>query len=230
MKMRVGLAILLALAAIPIVSMQTASAQDNAVYVVSYIDVAPSARGTATTLLQQFASASRKDAGNMRFDILQRMAPSNQFAIVAVWKDQNAYDAHLAAAHSKEFREKIKPLLISAIDDRVHTGMEIAGMPAGKNGRGAVVVVTHVDVPPPKKDECIAALKTLVADSRKEAGSVRFEVFQQGNRPNHFSVVEVWKDQGAYDAHITAAPTKKFRDQLTPMSGALYDERLYKAI
>jgi len=91
-------------------------------------------------------------------------------------------------------------------------------------------VVTHVDVPPPKKDECIAALKTLVADSRKEAGSVRFDVFQQGNRPNHFSVVEIWKDQRAYDAHITATPTKKFRDQLTPMSGALYDERLYKAI
>jgi quinol monooxygenase YgiN len=230
MKMRVGLAILLAMAAMPIVSMQTAYAQDNAVYVVSYIDVAPSARGTATTLLQQFANGSRKDEGNMRFDILQRMAPSNHFAIVAVWKDQNAYDAHLATAHSKEFREKIKPLLISAIDDRVHTGLEIAGPPAGKNGRGAIVVVTHVDVPPPKKDECIAALKTLVADSRKEGGSVRFEVFQQGNRPNHFTVVEVWKDQSAYDAHITAAPTRKFRDQLTPMSGALYDERLYKAI
>ena len=66
--------------------------------------------------------------------------------------------------------------------------------------------------------------------SRKEAGAVRFEVFQQGNRPNHFSVVEAWKDQRAYDRHITAAHTKQFRDQLTPMSGALYDERLYRAL
>jgi quinol monooxygenase YgiN len=54
------------------------------------------------------------------------------------------------------------------------------------------------------------ALKTLVADSRKEAGSVRFDVFQQGNRPNHFSVVEIWKSQSAYEAHITAGPTKNF--------------------
>src|SRR5262249_2287833 len=117
-----------------------------------------------------------------------------------------------------------------AIDDRVHTGMEIAGTPAAKNGRGAIVVVTHVDVPPPKKDECIAALKTLVADSRKEAGAARFDVFQQGNRPNHSSVVAIWKNQGGYEAHVTAAATKNFRDHLSPMSGALYDERLSKVI
>jgi quinol monooxygenase YgiN len=230
MKMRAGFLLLLAIVLMPIGSMQTANAQDNAVYVVSYIDVAPAARSVATSLLRQLANASRKDEGNIRFDILQRTAPSNQFAIVAVWKEQKAYDAHLAATHTKEFREKIKPHLISAIDDRVHTGMEIAATPAGKNARGALVVITHVDVPPPRKDECIAALKTLVTDSRKEAGSVRFDVFQQGNRPNHFSVVEIWKNQSAYEAHITAEPTKKFRDQLTPMSGALYDERLYKAI
>ena len=95
---------------------------------------------------------------------------------------------------------------------------------------GAVFVVTHVDVPPPKKDDCIAALKTLVADSRKEGGVVRFEVFQQSSRPNHFTVVEIWKDQKAYDDHIVSAQNKKFRDTLTPMTGALYDERLYKAL
>jgi len=59
---------------------------------------------------------------------------------------------------------------------------------------------------------------------------VRCDVFQQGNRPNHFSVVEIWKDQRAYDAHITATPTKKFSRPTHAMSGALYDERLYKAI
>ena len=227
--MRLIASILLAMVLTPIVSMPTAHAQDATVYVVSYIDVAPAARGTATGLLRQLAISSRKDEGNTRFEILQRTAPSNQFAIVAIWKDQKAYDAHVAAAHSKEFREKIKPYLISAIDDRTHTGMEIAGA-AAKSSPGAIYVVTHVDVPPPKKDDCIAALKALVADGRKEAGGVRFEVFQQGNRPNHFSVVEIWKNQKAYDDHITAPHTRKFRDQLTPMTGALYDERTYRAL
>jgi quinol monooxygenase YgiN len=207
-----------------------AHAQDAPVYVVSYIEVAPTAGGAAAGLLRQLAANSRKDDGNMRFDIFERVAPSNQFAIVAIWKDQKAYDTHLAGAHSKEFRDKIKPHLISAIDDRLHSGMEIAAAPAGKSDGGAVFVVTHVDVPPPKKDECISLLKALAGDSRKEPGATRFEVFQQTSRPNHFSVVEIWKDQKTYDAHITAAHTKKFREQLTPMSGALYDERLYKAL
>jgi quinol monooxygenase YgiN len=229
MTMRFALTLLLAMVLTPLASTQPAHAQDAAVYVVSYIDVAPANRGNAASMLRTLATASRKDEGNTRFEILQRTTPPNQFAIVAIWKDQKAYDAHLAAAHTKEFREKIKPFLISAIDDRTHTGMEIAGA-AAKSSPGAIYVVTHVDVPPPKKDDCIAALKQLVADSRKEGNSMRFEVFQQGSRPNHFSVVEIWKNQSAYDAHIIAAHTKKFRDQLTPMTGALYDERLYKAI
>ncbi len=61
----------------------------------SYIDVAPAARGTAVDALRKLAIASRKDDGNMRFEVLQRVAPSNQFAIVAIWKDQKAYEAHL---------------------------------------------------------------------------------------------------------------------------------------
>src|SRR6266849_4870870 len=226
--MRFSISLLLAMALTPILA-QAPHAQDAAIYVVSYIDVAPAASGTAAGLLRQLANAGGKDDGNMRFEILQRVAPSNQFAIVAIWRDQKAFDAHAAAAHSKELRDKIRPHLISAIDDRLHSGMEIAGA-AAKSAPGAVFVVTHVDVPPPEKDDCISALKALVDDSRKEAGATRFEIFQQTSRPNHFSVVEVWKSQNAYNAHITAAHTKKFREQLTPMSGALYDERLYKAL
>jgi len=204
-------------------------AQDNPIYVVSYVEVAPAASVPAAGLLRQLANASRKDDGNLRLQILQRAAHSNQFAIVAIWKDQKSYDAHVAATHSKDFRDKIKPHLISAIDERLHSALDVAPT-GGASAAGAVFVVTHVDVPPPKKDDCIALLKTLAEASRKETGVLRFDVFQQASRPNHFSVVEIWKDQNAYQAHITAAHTKSFREQLTPMSGALYDERIYKSL
>ena len=226
--MRLSLFLLLAMALMPGSAAPQARAQEAALYVVSYVEVAPSASATAAGLLRQLANAARKEDGNMRFEVLERLAPPYQFAIVSVWRDQKAYDAFAGGAHNKDFRDKIKPHLISAIDDRLNGGMETAPA-ATASTPGAMFVVTHVDVPPPQKDACIALLKDLVGDSRKE-GALRFEVFQQTSRPNHFSVVEIWKDQKAYDAHITAEHTRKFRERLTPMSGALYDERLYKSL
>jgi quinol monooxygenase YgiN len=208
---------------------QNVAGQDAAVYAVSYVEVAPGSSEPAIGALRQLAAEARKAEGNMRFEILQRLAPSNQFAIISIWQTQKSYDAYAAGGARQEFQSKIAPHLISMIDDRIHGGLEVAAGGAA-SGPGAVFVVTHVDVPPPKKDDCIAALKSLVDASRKEPGVARFEVFQQLSRPNHFSVTEIWNGQSAYEAHITAAHTKKFREQLTPMSGALYDERLYKAL
>jgi quinol monooxygenase YgiN len=96
--------------------------------------------------------------------------------------------------------------------------------------QGAIYAVTHVDFIPPKKDEGIAALKELVAPSRQDAGNVRFDVLQQTSRQNHLTVVEIWRDLAALDGHAVAAHTKKFRDQLLPMSGSLFDERLYRVV
>ena len=59
---------------------------------------------------------------------------------------------------------------------------------------------------------------------------VRFEVFQQSNRPNHFTVVEVWKNQKAPTTITSLGPQQEVPRPLTPMTGALYDERLYRAL
>ena len=53
---------------------------------------------------------------------------------------------------------------------------------------------------------------------------------QQANRPNHFTVFEVWANRKALDTHATAAHTRVFREKVSPMAGALYDERFYKAL
>lgn len=66
--------------------------------------------------------------------------------------------------------------------------------------------------------------------SRKDAGNVRFEVWQQTSRQNHSTIVEVWQDQPAFEAHVRAGHTRQFREKFQPLSGSLYDERLYKAL
>jgi len=111
----------------------------------------------------------------------------------------------------------------------VHVGLSI-GPIAAAGARDAIYVVTHVDVIPPRKDDGVAALKRLGDESRRSDGNLRFEVVQQTNRPNHFTVVEIWKDARAVETHSMAPATREFRDKLATMTGALYDERMYKAV
>jgi len=90
-----------------------------------------------------------------------------------------------------------------------------------------VYVVTHVDVLPTEAATGTKLLQQYAADSRKDKGAVRVEVYIQISRVNHFSVVEVWQNRQALDAHEAAPHTKKFREQIDPLLGSPYDERLH---
>jgi quinol monooxygenase YgiN len=198
-------------------------------YMVTYIEVAPAAEGDAAALLRAVAAASRKEAGNERYDVLQRIGRPNHSAILEAWTDLKAAEAHAGGAALMQFKDKLKPLQISFYDERPSNGFAVAPASAGI-GRDALYAITHVDVTPPNKDACMALLQKLAADARTEPGSLQFEAWQQNNRGNHFTVTETWQDRAALEEHIATATTKEFREKLGPMSGALYDERLYKSL
>jgi quinol monooxygenase YgiN len=73
-------------------------------------------------------------------------------------------------------------------------------------------------------------VRTLAEASGGKAGNVRFDALVQASRLNHLTLVEAWTDAAAQQAHSAAPPTKAFRMALGPMSGALYDERLYTVL
>src|SRR5207245_6359268 len=126
-------------------------------------------------------------------------------------------------------REKIAAIRNAPTDERVHTALSIGPIDA-PSVRGGIYVATHVDVIPPRKDDGVAALKRLGEDSRRGDGNLRFEVVQQINRPNHFTVVEIWKDAKADETHSMAAPTRAFRDKLATRTGARDAERRHRAL
>ena len=200
-------------------------------YLVTYLEVAPGMSGKAMGLLRSARAATRKAEGAMRYDAFQRRERPHHFAIIEAWKDAPSRDANLAAAHTRKFREAIQPLLVAGYDERPHAGLDVGPATAAAGARGATVfTVTHVDFIPPKKDEGIAALRAIADPSRQESGNLRYDVLQQSSRPNHLTLVEAWRDLKALEAHESAAHTAKFRDVSTPMSGALFDQRLYRAI
>ena len=208
---------------------QTALAQDAA-YVVSYFETTPAAQSEAAALARAFGEASRKEDGNLRFDVLQRIGQPNHFSIIEAWRDAKAQAAHAAAANTKQFREKLQALLRSPYDERPHAALNVGAMQAAGANRETIYVVTHVDFIPPEKENGIAMVKTLSETSRKDDGNLRFEGVQQMSRPNHMTLIEAWKDQKAVDTHGVTPHMKQFREKLAPASGALFDERFYKSI
>jgi quinol monooxygenase YgiN len=202
---------------------------DGPRYIVTYLEVMMPTRANAMALVRQFRDATRKEAGNLRAEALQRIGQLNQFVLLEAWKDQAAAETHAKTAATAQFRDKIKAIQNAPIDERVHFPLSVGPLEA-KGGRATIAVVTHVDVIPPQRENGTAITKQLADDSRKDDGNLRFEAVIQTNRQNHFTVIELWGDHKAAEVHSMAAHTRAFREKLAPASGALYDERLYKVL
>ena len=118
-------------------------------------------------------------------------------------------------------------MLAAPIDERMLSRFAVG--PSKPSGAGAVYVLTHVDFIP-RNDAGFVALKQSSADSAKDTGVLRYDVLQQPARPNHLTIVEVWRAMADFDAHEGADHTRTFRGTVGPLVGSPYDQRLYRAI
>ena len=109
-----ALASLLLLANVP------ASAQDQRLYVVTYVDLMPNFADDGSKLLQKYAADSRKEKGIVRFELFLDIGRKNHFTMVGAWENRAAFDAHLEADHTRQFREKLQPMLGSPLDERLY--------------------------------------------------------------------------------------------------------------
>jgi quinol monooxygenase YgiN len=225
---RVVVFVLMGMAMMP-AHAQAAGAGAASAYLVTYFETAPAAADAVAGTLKQYAADSGKAAGNVEFLAFRELGRGNRFAFFEGWRDKAALEAH--GQEATALQNRLQPQIAAPFDSRTSSPMLVAGSGQGAAAPvGAVYVMTHVDVPGPAKDECIELLKRLTAAARTEPGLLRFDVVQQDSRPNHFTVLEIWRDKGAYDAHMMTEATRAFRRGLTPIAGALYDERLYEAL
>lgn len=81
----------------------------GSVLVVTHVDVIPPGQNKLREMLKTLADASRKEPGNVQFDVLQGVR-QNHFTVLEGWRDRRAYESHLNAAHTKAFREELQPL------------------------------------------------------------------------------------------------------------------------
>lgn len=102
----------------------------------------------------------------------------------------------------------------------------LAQGPAAKQ----LYVVTHVDTVPGSGIDTVKEVTQFAADSKKDAGCVRFEALRSVERMNHFELVEVWRTRQDFEAHVAQEHTKRFREKIQPALGSPFDERLYNSL
>jgi quinol monooxygenase YgiN len=196
--------------------------------VLTYLELSPDAAVQSRDLLKTYAAAAQKAAGVVQFETFQRIGQRNHFAIVETWADAAAREAFVASPAAKEFRSKLDPLRIGPYDERQHAVLTVG--PKVETPVTAIVGITHVDLIPTSKDEGTAMLKTLGDQSRGTSGNIRYDIWVQSSRANHMTIVESWKSMPALEHFTTEAAMKTFREKLMPMSGSLYDQRLYRLL
>jgi autoinducer 2-degrading protein len=92
-------------------------------FVVTHVDIG--GQGTnAADLLRKLADASRKEEGNVRFDVLQHAMRANHFTVIEEWQSAKATNAHANAAHTKEYRNNLAPIAGGPLDERLYKIVE----------------------------------------------------------------------------------------------------------
>jgi quinol monooxygenase YgiN len=192
---------------------------------VAYVEVRAASAAAGRSALQQYRDAIGKSPNSASVEIFEQLARPGHFAIVETWRDQTAFDKRDSGLRGR-LNDALATIRVSGYDERTYKTLTTAPAPAPN--RGTVYVITHVDVVPSPQAPDI--LKRLADASRKDGGNQRFDVVQYTVRPNHFTVIEQWRDQAALDAHVAAAHTLQYRDDLQPLTGSPLDERIYTAV
>jgi quinol monooxygenase YgiN len=201
---------------------------ETSFYAVAYVEITPSAKPMVVAAFKQYRDASRKDEGFGRFELFEQVGRPGHLAIIETFSNQKAFDAHQAAAQTKEWRSKMDAIRLSDYDQRPYKALNIGSGSVPGNDR-LIYVVSHVDIGG-QGTNAADLLRRLAETSRKDEGNLRFDVLQHAMRANHFTVIETWQSQKALDAHAAASHTRQYRDGLAPISGSPLDERLYKAV
>ena len=184
-KCALGLIFLLASAAGFAAQAQTG---EGAIYGVTNLDVAPGATNQAIAVLKQ--------AGNAGVTLLQEVGWPNRFLIYETWNDQTAYDGNEKAAHTAEFRDRLKTIVVAPYDRRDYHVITVGPVGAAA-GSDTIFMQVHFDVFPPGLAPTLVAVKEVAEAARKDNGNLRYDVVQscQSADEPHDSPCRVAKPQ-----------------------------------
>ena len=164
------------------------------------------------------------EPGCRRFDIIQDETDPTLFAFTEVYNDEAAFEHHKTTPHFQAWSAAVKDIL----DGEVGVSFCRPVYPMGNatwdaDRPGAVedpafassLHVIHAPLPvkPDKVDDFIAAVKLDgVGSTHEEPGCLRFDVYQNVNKPDELYLYEVYVNKTAFEYHTKTPHIALWRD------------------
>lgn len=201
-------------------SMLAAPARAESVGILTFIDVRAAASSQATTLLHHSAHSSHRE-------LLKEIARPDRFVLIEV----SDHEPAAAEAPGASLPAGLEPLLVAPPDRRTHHDFGERAAPQAippASAIRAIYLIAHVDIGGANQPAAQDALRALELAGRASAGNLRFDIWQQINRANHYNIVAAWKSAADLESFEASDGSRQFRKIVAPLIGSLYDERRYR--
>src|SRR6267378_970339 len=199
---------------------------DGPTYLMTYVEVIPSANARAIAAMKEYRDAARKEPGAMYADIYQEQGQSHRFVLSEIWENRGAAATHAHAAATATLLEKLQPIELGPLDIRIHQAHSVT--PPKASSANDIVVISHIDVAGGNTQNLINAMAPLSEASRKDSGMVRYEILDEvPAHANHFRSFEEWSSLAAFEAQNRAPHVQTYRRTVLQWLGTPYDQRLY---
>jgi quinol monooxygenase YgiN len=220
------------------------------VYDITHFDVLPvtspyNSEEIAYNALFAFRTASQSDPGYEQLRILNWQVATNHSWVVDVWDSYQAFEQHLAAPGSVDFRFSVQDLsgndagccIGSPIDDRQYSLVESvpspwtsSALPTTPGPDGATWIVIYVDflqeLLKGKTGEKHLVTYGSSSLAMNSGHLLNYTILQQLDRPNRYIILEVWDTLSNYEAWAGGAVTTAFVSKIKPLLGSPLDYRL----
>ena len=214
----------------PISIVASAEVRAEPLWALTFIEVRVDARGNAGGVLRQQASALREHTSwPAQIMLLQEVSRPERFVLVEREKPE------VSTGGERETHSVTEPLtdeLTAPPDLRMNREFSEVALATGAKAdvRANVYVVAHLDIGAPERARVEAALRQLSIAARQSEGNLRFDVWQQTDRTNHFNLVSGWITESQFRAFAASRAARDFRQTVGPLLGSPYDERMFRRI
>jgi quinol monooxygenase YgiN len=209
----------------------SAEVRAEQVWALTFIEVTTGAQDHAGGVLRQLAGALREHTSwPAQVMLLQEISRPERFVQVEREKPQSTDGGR----EMQSVTEPLKDELAAPPDLRMNREFgEVASATGAKaDVRANVYVVAHLDIgaPAPDRARVETALRQLSVAARQSEGNLRFDIWQQTDRTNHFNLISGWISESQFRAFAASRAARDFRQTVGPLLGSPYDERLFRRV